>query len=201
MRKYAVLIVLACLFSFGSAQAEEKKRYCHSSSIDYINPVLAGVERVVVAVDRVGLGGNLDDKLPDPLKKTNLEKLLKELYENRFSSHNGTLLSGSTLGCHDRNDQPVIVIDLAVKGGREALKNETKKENTLSVILFVNVIQRAYAGMDMNSDIFSFYIAQLRPGVAEYEKVQSMAPYSITTSTDEKRIDEILRSVLKNKIH
>ena len=56
MRKYAVLIVLACLFSFGSAQAEEKKRYCHSSSIDYINPVLAGVERVVVAVDMVGLG-------------------------------------------------------------------------------------------------------------------------------------------------
>ncbi len=201
MKKIIVFTILACLCVSQPAQAEEKKRYCHSSSRDYINPVLAGVKRVVVAVDRVGLGKNLDDKLPDPLKKASLEKLLKELYEERFTSRNGTYLSTATKGCHDRNDQLVEVIDLAVVGGREAFEEETKKEDTLSVILFVNVIQQTYAGMDMSSDIFTFYIAQLRPGVDEYKKAQGMTPYSITTSTDEKRISEIIRSVLKNKIH
>ncbi|MGN7437405.1 MAG: hypothetical protein ACTHOO_02085 [Alcanivorax sp.] len=200
MRKYAVLIVLACLFSFGSAQAEEKKRYCRSSSITNINPVLAGVERVVVAVNRVG-PANSDKLLPEPLKKSNLEKLLKKLYEDRFTSRNGTYLSTNTIGCHDRNDQSVEIIDLMSKGGREAFEEETKKENTLSVMLFANIIPRGHVGMKMDTDIFTFYIAKMRPGVVEYKKFYNAYPFLITTATPEKRIDEILRSALKNQIH
>jgi len=130
-----------------------------------------------------------------------LEKLLKELYEERFTSYNGTYLSTTTKGCHDRNDQSVAVIDLAIVGGRKAFEEETKKENTLSVILFVNIMPKGYAEMEMNSDIVAFHIAHMRPDVAELEKNHPiMVPFAITTSTQEKRIREIIRNVLKNKI-
>jgi len=188
-----------------ASQEDGKKiRYCHSQSVDNINPVLSGVKKVVITVDVRPLSKGTPEEqvlIPEPLRKKNLEKVLKELYTERFSSHNGTLLSGPTPGCHDRNDQPVIIVNTDNVEGRKTFKKYTKEENTLSIILKLSFTPQGYFGLDMNSDVVSFYVSQLRPDVGDYEKNGYLFPFFITLSTPSETIEGFVRGALKNKIN
>lgn len=174
----------------------QEVRYCQSTSRDSVNPVSAGVRRVVVAVNMYGN----DIELPEPLKKENIESLLKELYEKRFSSFGGTILSTSTPGCHDRNDQPVAVIDLKQSGGWQKLWDASRDSETLSIMLHYHLMEKGFGGMDINSDFVTFYLSVMRPGVPEMSKNKSMAPFTIFTSTDSEKIEYLVRGVLEDRI-
>ncbi len=204
------------LMAMGSAQAERealtktKTQYCTYSNpqFHYINPVIAGVKRVVVAVDQAGLSQEFrNEDLPEPLQKENLEKLLQELYENRFSSRKGTLLSTESRGCHDRNDQPVTIIDLKAKAGiisksgQERFEAATKEKDTLSILLKVGLIESDSRYMDTDSHTVVFYMDQLRPGVPEYNKTQHGFPYSMSVSVDEETIGKTLKYFIRSQIN
>ena len=89
---------------------------------------------------------------------------------------------------------------MAVIGGRKAFEEETKKENTLSVLLKVKVIQKAYRKMDMNSDVVVMYIDQMRPDIPDYKKVGGRFPFSFTTSTDEENLRKLIERYIKGNI-
>ncbi len=202
------------LMAMGSAQAERealaKTRYCTYSNpqFHYINPVIAGVKRVVVAVDQAGFSKRFrNEDLPEPMQKANLEKLLQDLYENRFSSRKGTLLSTESRGCHDINDQPVTIIDLKAKAGiisksgQERFEAATKDKDTLSILLKVLVIKSGSRHLDTDSHTIVFYMDQLRPGVPEYNKTKHGFPHSISTSLDKEFIRKTLKSFIRAEIN
>ncbi|MDH5721855.1 MAG: hypothetical protein OEY94_00850 [Alphaproteobacteria bacterium] len=184
--------------------AEEVKKYCHSMSVDYINPVLKGVKNVVITVDVKPNAYTTDEaqaKLPKPLRKESLEKLLVELYTERFNNYDGTMQSTSTRGCHDRNNQPVRVIDSSTSEGRKEFHQATLQENTLALLLHVRVTSKGSWGMDMNSDIVSFYLSQMRKETDDYTEDKYMLPFSMTTSTYPKILEKYIKSTLKNRIN
>lgn len=183
------------MFSTVTAYAQEV-RHCRSTNFQQINPVSAGVKRVVVAVNMSG--NNIE--LPDPLKKENIESLLKELYEKRFSTFGGTLLPTSTPGCHDRNDQPVTVIDLTQSGGWDKFEDATRDPETLSAMLHFQQWKRGVGGMDINSDFVTFYLSVMRPNVSEIYKNRVMTAFAITTSTKVKTIQDLMIGVLEDRI-
>lgn len=183
------------MFSTVTAYAQEV-RHCRSINFQQINPVSAGVERVVLAVRVWGSGIDL----PQIINKAKLEKIMKELYENRFSTFKGTLLPTLTPGCHDRKDQPVDIIDLKKPGGWDALEEVTKSEKTLSVLLHIGPYHKGYKDIDMHSDVVVFYISQMRPGVPELRKSKPMLPFFVTVSTEPQKIEQIIRDYIKSTI-
>lgn len=193
-RKIGYVSTFLMLFTV-TAYAQDV-RYCQSTSRDSVNPVSAGVKRVVVAVR---VSGSVDE-LPQIISKAKLEKILKELYKERYSTFEGTLLPTSTPRCHDRKDQPVDIIDLEKSGGWNALEEATKSENTLSVLLQISAHRKGYRGMDMQSDIVAFYISHMRPKVPELRKTKPNLPFFVTVSTEPQKIEKIIRDYIKSTI-
>ena len=196
------VFVLPLLQTVSYAEEKPKQKYCRSMSVGYINPVLRGVERVVISVDvkpNAYLAQEAQEKLPEPLRKENLEGMLKELYQQRFYKEEGVVYT-PTKGCHDRNNQPVTVIDYSNSEGKKAFYQATKQENTLAVLLHAKIMPKGYWGLDMNSDIASFYLSQMRMETDDYVENRYMTPLSLTLSTSPDILQEFIRSGFKNKI-
>lgn len=130
------------------SHAEEKQKYCRSMSVNYVNPVLRGVEKVVISVDvkpNAYTSKEAQQNLPEPLRKENLEALLVELYKERFRKEDGVIYT-PTKGCHDRNNQPITVIDYEQSDGRKAFYKESLEKNTLALLLHFKVTRKGYGG-------------------------------------------------------
>lgn len=196
-------IFLFCLnLSNAAYSAEKKKRYCRSMSINYVNPILAGVEKVVVAVDVKRNAHRAEEfqlSLPKPLRKESLEALLLSLYEDRLRKDEGVIYT-KTKGCHDRRSQPVQVIDYNTSEGRKNFYKATLEKNTLAALLHFTLTPLGYGGLEMDSEIASFYLSQMRLETDDYQEVRYTMPFSVTLKTAPEKIQNYIQGTLKNRI-
>lgn len=202
--KNLLSVFILCLFvilPLASCKAEEKKKiYCFSQTVDYINPVLAGVESVVIAVNVAPNSARTSEAqaaLPKPLRKDSLEKLLKELYTQRFSTDGGRIMSTATPGCHDKKDQPVTVIDYNTNEGRKKVQELAKKDGVLVVYFQAMVFDGDRAGMKKDQKVMTAYLSRLRAEeeVSDFDELTNAVvfPSYVNQGVLEKRIKSYIK--------
>lgn len=95
-----------------------------------LDPVFDNVERVLILVNvlpNYDAGEKFQASFPEPLKKANIESLLKEMYAYRYRKIDGM----SIPNCYNAEGQEVIVMDYLDVKQREKINALIKKKGTL----------------------------------------------------------------------
>ncbi|MGZ9097134.1 MAG: hypothetical protein ACXW30_02415 [Micavibrio sp.] len=167
----------------------------------YVNPVFVGVERVNIAVNitpSAELTKEAQASLPEPLRKENLEKMLKEIYTERFKGHQ---LEGTVPGTYGRNNQRVRVLNFNDTQDRMEITKQSLDSKTLTVFFQGSIIRReSFVGLAGDSDFFSYQLTNYRHGITASIQQQIHAPKSVTLSTPAETINKFIFDYIKNRI-
>lgn len=174
-----------------------------------------GVERVYIYVDYKG--GMDEKKIPEALKREHLEKLLFELYSQRFSSKDCQKILGGR-NPYSCNNQPIKIIPVSDASNFKrrmnisvATQEKLCDPNTLIIIFKVNIIQDAPADcvhcakwfdppLDTPLVAYSFHQERFYSPIGLPCILDLTSPFAFPINQKNEKINENIVSFIKNRI-
>ncbi|MFN3828014.1 MAG: hypothetical protein ACK4NR_10380 [Micavibrio sp.] len=164
-----------------------------------LDPVFDHVERVLILVNvlpNYDAGEKFQASFPEPLKKANIESLLKEIYTDRYHKRDELPLPN----CYNRENQEVIVMDYLDAKQREKINSLIKKKGTLVAYFTISSVGRD----NKNNELGFAYAVSLvhwRTDMPVFDMYRYIGwPFGISIHKDASEMAVELKAYIKSQI-
>lgn len=154
---------------------------------------LQGIKHIVIVV-RMANGymyGKEKETLPEPLRKENLENLLKISYMKRVKKHPDMAVPN----CYNRENQTVTVMDF--RDDRETLEELSRDPETMIVYFNVSIQEQSKYNPYFSEPLFIFSLTNFKNGqnIKPIWEMQHQ-PWAINFNTDPFLIEKNIRELV-----
>lgn len=191
---------------------DQNKLPCGSGMTgDHTGSVFDGVQKVNIIVafsSNRFKSAEGQETLPKPLQKKNIEKLYREVYEERFTELSRLkkfkgYYPTKSKNCYNRNNQPVEILKTDLNSFfNEEYNSELHQEDVLTVIVRVRVLKGEHHRPSINHDTIAVSTLNYR----NYDKLNILDrsvfnnPATFISSSSDEQILQTLRSYIFNNI-